>query len=183
MAVLLMFKLILPDVPLWQIVSVLALSAGIYTMAGGLRAVMVTETVQALVLLLAAVLISVFAFDKAGGWDAVMQAVDPAKLSLIRPANDPGVPWTGLLFGVPLLGFYFWCTQPVHGATHSVGAQSQSWPLGQSVCRSAQVTRALADGAAGHLRCVAVSNNSAVRIWSIRPCCSICCQPAWSASW
>ncbi|OPZ10103.1 MAG: Sodium/glucose cotransporter [Alphaproteobacteria bacterium ADurb.BinA280] len=106
----LMFKLILPDVPLWQIVSVLALSAGIYTMAGGLRAVMVTETVQALVLLLAAVLISVFAFDKAGGWDAVMQAVDPAKLSLIRPANDPGVPWTGLLFGVPLLGFYFWCT-------------------------------------------------------------------------
>ena len=106
----LMFKLILPTVPLWQIVAVLALSAGIYTMAGGLRAVMVTETVQALVLLLAAVLISVFAFDKAGGWDAVMQAVDPSKLSLIRPASDPGVPWTGLLFGVPLLGFYFWCT-------------------------------------------------------------------------
>lgn len=105
-----MLKLILPEWPLWQIVAVLALSAGIYTIAGGLRAVMVTETVQAVILLVASVFIAVFAFDKAGGWDAVMAAVDPAKLSLIRPLDDPGVPWLGLVLGVPLLGFYFWCT-------------------------------------------------------------------------
>ena len=105
-----MLKLILPAWPLWQIVAVLALSAGVYTIAGGLRAVMVTETVQAVILLVASVFIAVFAFDKAGGWDAVMAAVDPAKLSLIRPLDDPGVPWLGLVLGVPLLGFYFWCT-------------------------------------------------------------------------
>ncbi|HBK56986.1 MAG TPA: sodium transporter [Xanthomonadales bacterium] len=105
-----MLKLILPDWPLWSIVAVLALSAGIYTVAGGLRAVIHTETVQAVILLAASVLIAWFAFAKAGGWDAVMTAVPAEKLSLIRPIDDPGVPWLGTVFGVSLLGFYFWCT-------------------------------------------------------------------------
>ncbi|MDG5496691.1 sodium:solute symporter [Niveispirillum sp. BGYR6] len=106
----LLFKLLLPDVPLWQIVIGLALSAGIYTIAGGLRAVIYTEVIQALLLLGASMIIAVKTFAAAGGWDRVMVAVDPAKLSLIRPLDDPTLPWLGLLTGVPLLGFYFWCT-------------------------------------------------------------------------
>jgi SSS family solute:Na+ symporter len=39
-----------------------------------------------------------------------MSGVDPAAISLIRPIGDPGVPWPGLLLGIPLLGFYYWCT-------------------------------------------------------------------------
>ena len=39
-----------------------------------------------------------------------MQGVSPAAVSLIRPVGDPGVPWPGLLLGIPLLGFYYWCT-------------------------------------------------------------------------
>ena len=106
----LMLSLVLPDVPLWQIVVGLALSAGVYTVLGGLRAVIYTETLQAIILGGAAVVIAWFAFDKAGGWDHVMASVDPEKLSLVRPADDPHLPWTGLVLGVPLLGFYFWCT-------------------------------------------------------------------------
>ncbi|MCE3002007.1 MAG: sodium:solute symporter [Xanthomonadaceae bacterium] len=106
----LMFKLVMPEVPLWQIVAALAASAGLYTVVGGLRAVMITEVVQAVLLLGASVLVAWLAFDAAGGWSQVMANVGPAKLSLIRPADDPGVPWTGLVLGVPLLGFYFWCT-------------------------------------------------------------------------
>lgn len=106
----LMFKLLLPDVPVWQIVILLALASGIYTIMGGLRAVLYTEVVQAVILLGAAVVLSWFAFDKVGGWDAVIAQVAPAKLSLIRPVGDPGVPWPGLVLGVPILGFYFWCT-------------------------------------------------------------------------
>lgn len=105
-----LFKLLFPTLALWQIASVLAVAAGIYTAVGGLRAVMVTEVVQTILLLGASVFIAYFAFDKAGGWDQVMAQVDPEKLSLIRPIGDPGVPWIGLLTGVPLLGFYFWCT-------------------------------------------------------------------------
>jgi solute:Na+ symporter, SSS family len=103
-------QLIFPTLPLWIIVLVLASAAGAYTISGGLRAVMVTEAVQAVVLLLGATLISIGAFSRAGGWHAVMNGVSPAALSLLRPAGDQGVPWPGLLFGIPILGFYYWCT-------------------------------------------------------------------------
>jgi solute:Na+ symporter, SSS family len=66
--------------------------------------------VQAIVLLAGALLISIGAFHRAGGWHAVMDTVDPAFTSLIRPVHDAGVPWPGLLVGIPLLGFYYWCT-------------------------------------------------------------------------
>nr|MCU0781253.1 hypothetical protein [Akkermansiaceae bacterium] len=47
-------------------------------------------------------------FAKAGGWDAVMAAAPAGHLSLIRPADDPSVPWPTLFISLPLLGFYFW---------------------------------------------------------------------------
>jgi SSS family solute:Na+ symporter len=103
-------RMLLPGTPLWAIVVVLAAAAGLYTLAGGLRAVIYTEVVQAVLLIAGAVTISVAAFTHAGGWRAVVHAVDPAMLSLIRPAGDPGVPWPGLLLGIPVLGFYYWCT-------------------------------------------------------------------------
>jgi SSS family solute:Na+ symporter len=102
--------MLFPTAPLWSIVAVLAGAAGLYTLLGGLRAVMYTETVQAVVMIAGAIVIAVTAFSRAGGWHAVMTGVDPAALSLIRPLGDPGVPWPGLLFGIPVLGFYYWCT-------------------------------------------------------------------------
>ena len=106
----LMLSLIFPGVPLWQMIAALAALAGIYTIVGGLKAVLYTEVLQAVILLGAAVVLSVAAFDAAGGYTAVLAKVDPAKLSLIRPIDDPAVPWLGLVTGVPILGFYFWCT-------------------------------------------------------------------------
>jgi SSS family solute:Na+ symporter len=98
------------DTPLWVIVGVLAGGAGLYTVLGGLRAVIYTETIQAVLLFAGATVIAVAAFSHAGGWHAVMSGVPPSALSLIRPIGDPGVPWPGLLFGIPALGFYYWCT-------------------------------------------------------------------------
>jgi solute:Na+ symporter, SSS family len=66
--------------------------------------------VQAVLLITGAVIITVAAFTRAGGWHAVAHGVDPAMLSLIRPAGDPGVPWPGLVLGIPVLGLYYWCT-------------------------------------------------------------------------
>lgn len=106
----LMLSLIVPGVPLWMMVVGLAVLAGVYTIVGGLKAVLYTEVLQAVILLGAAVVLSVFAFDKVGGWGNVIANVDPEKLRLIRPLDDPSVPWLGLLTGVPILGFYFWCT-------------------------------------------------------------------------
>jgi solute:Na+ symporter, SSS family len=103
-------QLLFPGWPLWLIVTLLAGTAGLYTTLGGLRAVIYTEAVQAIVLMAGALMISIGAFSRAGGWHAVMKGVDPSAISLIRPIGDPGVPWPGLLLGIPLLGFYYWCT-------------------------------------------------------------------------
>jgi len=103
-------RVLIPGAPLWLLSASLATAAGTYTMTGGLRAVLRTEVVQAAVLITGASAIALGAFGHAGGWHEVMTRTDPAALSLIRPIGDPGVPWPGLLFGVPLLGFYYWCT-------------------------------------------------------------------------
>ncbi|MBV8742215.1 MAG: sodium/solute symporter [Sinobacteraceae bacterium] len=106
----LVIRVLFPGVPFWMVVSVLAGAAGLYTILGGLRAVIYTEAAQAVLLISGALVIAVAAFSHAGGWHVVMTHVPPAALSLIRPRGDPGVPWPGLLFGIPVLGFYYWCT-------------------------------------------------------------------------
>jgi SSS family solute:Na+ symporter len=106
----LVIHVLFPGTPLWAIVCVLAGAAALYTLLGGLRAVIYTETVQAVLLFVGATVIAVTAFSRAGGWHAVMTGVPPDALSLIRPIGDAGVPWPGLLFGIPVLGFYYWCT-------------------------------------------------------------------------
>ena len=106
-------RVLIPGAPLWLLSCVLAGAAGIYTIIGGLRAVLRTEVIQAGVLIAGAALVSWRAFARAGGWHFVMTHVDPAAVSLIRPIGDPAVPWPGLLLGVPLLGFYYWCTNQV----------------------------------------------------------------------
>ncbi len=68
-----------PAWPLWVIVVALAAAAGLYTTLGGLRAVIYTEAVQAVVLLAGALMISISAFSRAGGWHAVMTGVDPRR--------------------------------------------------------------------------------------------------------
>lgn len=106
----LVLKVIFPDLPLSATIVVLALLAGAYTVLGGLSAVMFTDVIQTGLLVVGSAVISVLAFDRVGSWEAVTAVTNPEMLSLVRPLGDPAVPWLGLVFGVPLLGFYFWCT-------------------------------------------------------------------------
>ncbi|HEX7070565.1 MAG TPA: sodium:solute symporter [Rhodothermales bacterium] len=102
--------LILPGVELWQAVAGLAIITGIYTVMGGLTAVVYTDSIQAVLLLIGSIVITVVAFGQVGSWDAMIAAVSDDHLHLIRPADDSYMPWPGLLLGVPLLGFYYWTT-------------------------------------------------------------------------
>ena len=104
----LVVQIIYPDIPMWQSIIVLALLAGLYTVAGGLAAVVYTDAVQAVLLLVGSAMISFIAFQQVGSWEAVTAVTPPEMLSIIRPADDPVMPWPGLLTGVFLLGFYFW---------------------------------------------------------------------------
>ncbi|MGJ1227441.1 sodium:solute symporter [Sphingobacterium siyangense] len=95
-------------------ITVICVITGIYTILGGLRAVVVTESIQTIVLLAGAFIISFAAFDKMGGW-MPMKAVlveDNAldRLSMLRGSEDgSGMPWYAVLFGYPILGIWYWC--------------------------------------------------------------------------
>jgi SSS family solute:Na+ symporter len=92
---------------LWTAVAVLALVAGIYTILGGLSAVVVTDTVQAILLIVAAAILFWLGLNEIGGWQELFVDIPEEKTKLILPANDDFLPWTGL-WGVVLLGFYYW---------------------------------------------------------------------------
>lgn len=116
----LILKIIFPEVESWIIISFLAFAAAAYTIPGGLSSVVHTEVIQAILLLLGSVLLTYYCFAEVGGWDGMIAGLDSMRasgaitqtpdeiMSLVRPADDARLPWTGLVFGVPLLGFYFW---------------------------------------------------------------------------
>lgn len=106
----LVVQIIFPEVPMWQSVVILALLSGLYTITGGLKAVVYTDVIQAVLLITASCVVSVIAFNEVGSWTAVTEATPPEMLRLIQPVDDPILPWPGLVTGVFLLGFYYWGT-------------------------------------------------------------------------
>lgn len=105
----LVVRMVFPELEIGVIIAVLAVFAGLYTIAGGLAAVIYTDAIQTALLLVGSVIIATTAFSEVGGWSGMTGGLDPGRLSLIRPLDDPAVPWLGLITGIPLLGFYFWC--------------------------------------------------------------------------
>ena len=106
----LVVQLIFPSVALWQTILILALLSGLYTIAGGLKAVVYTDAIQAVLLISGSVVLTILVFVKIGDWEAV-KAVTPAQhFHIIQPYDDAFLPWPGLISGVFLLGFYFWAT-------------------------------------------------------------------------
>lgn len=104
-------RIFFPDIDLFTACLGLALVAGIYTAAGGLAAVVYTDVLQAVVLLVGSCLVAWLSFAELDySWASVVAATPPEQLSLMLPLDDPNLPWLGTLIGVPILGFYFWCT-------------------------------------------------------------------------
>ncbi|HPA42291.1 MAG TPA: sodium:solute symporter, partial [Candidatus Hydrogenedentes bacterium] len=81
-----------------------ALLTGAYTIVGGLMAVVVTETVQTVILLLGAVVMTGSAWSALGGWENLTAAVDPVQLTMLRPPDDPScLPWYAVFLGYPVM--------------------------------------------------------------------------------
>jgi len=95
-------------------VIVICLITAIYTIIGGLKAVVVTESIQTVVLLAGAFIISYAAFNKMGGWESMTAVLrdngEMDKLSMLRPHGDSsGMPWYTVFLGYPILGIWYWC--------------------------------------------------------------------------
>ncbi|HVS12376.1 MAG TPA: sodium:solute symporter [Thermoanaerobaculia bacterium] len=100
----------LMGISFWTGALVVVLVTGVYTILGGLRAVVYTDLMQAFVLILGAAAVTVFGLARLGGWGAMVEAAEPGFFNLWKPMSDPQFPWTGLAFGAPILAVWYWCT-------------------------------------------------------------------------
>ena len=119
------FQALLPDTfgspenAFWVGAFSTVILTGIYTVFGGMRAIMATATPQAIIILLGSFVITAAGLLKLGdgngllaGWDQVKATVgkDAAQYALWRPLNDPDFPWLGVLIASPIVGIWYWCT-------------------------------------------------------------------------
>ncbi len=91
----------------------LVLATGIYTIAGGLAAVIYTDLFQAFILIGGSMLISIIGLDQAGGFEGLREALPAEFFHMIRPLDDPAYPWIGTTIGTLILGVWYWCTDQV----------------------------------------------------------------------
>src|SRR5437870_11882876 len=92
---------------------ILVIATGVYTIAGGLAAVIYTDLVQTLILIAGAVILTTIGLHRVGGFAGLRAGVPASYFHMIKPVSDPDFPWTGILFGAPILGIWYWCTDQV----------------------------------------------------------------------
>ena len=100
-------------IPFWYGAIGIVIFTGIYTIIGGMKAVIYTETLQTVILILGSVIITYLGLQEVGGWGQLQETVraaSPDHFNMWRPMSDPDFPWTGLLFGGTIVGIWYWCT-------------------------------------------------------------------------
>lgn len=96
----------------------LVVLTGIYTVFGGMKAVLYTSVIQTPVLLVGSLAVLVIGLMKLGGWQEMMEICRAVPVnefgdsmtSLVRSPHDKEFPWTGVLLGSAIIGFWYWCT-------------------------------------------------------------------------
>lgn len=98
---------------MWQSALALVIATGVYTVAGGMAAVIYTEVIQTVVLIGGALALMFIGLDRVGGFEGLRASLPESYFHMMRPASDPDFPWTGIFFGAPILGIWYWCTDQV----------------------------------------------------------------------
>lgn len=97
-------------IPFWYGAIGIVVFTGLYTIVGGMKAVIYTETLQTVVLILGSAIITYLGLQEVGGWSELRATVGSEHFNMWRPMSDPDFPWTGLLFGGTIVGIWYWCT-------------------------------------------------------------------------
>lgn len=108
------------DVPVIYSIVIISVITAIYTIIGGLKAVVVTDTIQAVLLLLCAAILTIMGLLALPGHGIesltqFKEAIRPGQVSMIHPLRDAEghlneLSWFSVLFGYPILGVWYWCT-------------------------------------------------------------------------
>ena len=95
----------------------LVVLTGIYTTFGGMKAVLYTSVLQTPILLFGSIAVLVLGLIKVGGWGEMMEICranitvhGDSMTSLMRSPKDIDFPWTGVILGSAIIGFWYWCT-------------------------------------------------------------------------
>ena len=108
-------------IPVFLSITIIAAVTAIYTILGGLKAVVVTDTIQAVLLLLGCILLTLlglFALPEMTGVQSLAQlkeAVKPDQLHMAHSLRDANgnfneYSWLTLMIGYHVLGIWYWCT-------------------------------------------------------------------------
>lgn len=100
----------LMGIEFWSGALLIVLITGCYTILGGLRAVIYTDALQAMVLIVGSITISVIGLLKIGGWGNLVSVVEPTHFNMFLPSDHPDFPWIGMVFAPPIIGVWYWCT-------------------------------------------------------------------------
>jgi len=112
------FQALLPDTfgtpenAFWVGAFTTVVITGIYTVFGGMRAIMATAAPQAVIILFGAAVITFSGLAKLGGWGELIATLqtNAEQFALWRPLSDPTFPWLGVLIASPIVGIWYWCT-------------------------------------------------------------------------
>jgi SSS family solute:Na+ symporter len=94
----------------WTGALITVVLTGIYTILGGLRAVVYTEALQAIVLLVGSITVTIVGIIKIGGWNNLVAVAGSEHFNLFLPLDHPDFPWLGMLLAPPIVGIWYWCT-------------------------------------------------------------------------
>ena len=97
----------------WELktcILVLSIVATSYTIVGGLAAIVITDTFQAIIMILGSITLTIIGLSKVGGISELIANVPANYWSMLRPASDLEMPWYAIIFGYPVLGIWYWCT-------------------------------------------------------------------------
>ena len=112
------FSVLLPDTfgspgnAFWIGALATIIITGIYSILGGLRAVVYTDTAQTFILIFASILITMFGLYHLGGWGELVNVCkqNADNFALWRGIDHPDFPWLGILITSPIIGIWYWCT-------------------------------------------------------------------------
>ena len=126
-------------------IIIISVVTAIYTVIGGLKAVVVTETIQTFILLFGAITVTLFALfalpeNGIHSFAQFKEALKPDQISMVHALRNPQtgylneLSWFSVFFGYPVLGIWYWCSdqtivQKVLGAKSQRDAQ-----LGPLLC-------------------------------------------------
>lgn len=101
------------DNAFWVGAILTVILTGLYTVFGGMRAVIFTSAPQAILLVIGSFLITVYGLSRIdGGWSGMVTTLqtNSDQYALWRPLDDPDFPWLGVLIASPIIGIWYWCT-------------------------------------------------------------------------